>query len=61
MYDKKIAMEGKTMEALKEGDFIKKIRFSLPFMVDLSTQLNYYEIIDELYLDQDEMVNNIWN
>ena len=61
LYDKKIAMEGKTMEALKEETLLKRLGFSLPFMVDLSTQLNYYEIIDELYLDQDEMVNNIWN
>ena len=61
LYDKKIAMEGKTMEALKEETLLKRLGFSLPFMVDLSTQLNYYEIIDEIYLNQDEMVKKIWN
>ena len=61
LYNKKIAVEGPTMETLKEETLLKRLGFALPFMVDLSTQLNYYEIIDEIYLDQDEMVKKIWN
>ena len=61
LYNKKIAIEGPTMETLKEETLLKRLGFALPFMVDLSTQLNYYEIIDEIYLDQDEMVKKIWN
>lgn len=61
LYDKKIAMEGETLATLKEERLLKRTGFGLPFMVDLSTQLNYYEIIDDMYLDQDEMVKKIWN
>ena len=61
LYNKKIAMEGETFATLKEERLLKRIGFSLPFMVDLSTQLNYYEIIDDFYLDQEEMLKMIWN
>lgn len=61
LYNKKIAMEGETMATLKEEKLLNRIGFNLPFFVDLSTQLNYYEVIDGIYLSQDELVKKIWN
>ena len=61
LYDHKIAMEGETIACLKEEQLLKRLGFNLPFMIDLSIQLNYYDIIDDIYLNQDEMVDKIWN
>lgn len=61
LYDKKVAMEGDTLSTMKEERLLKRVGFNLPFMIDLSTQLNYYEIIDDIYLNKDEMVKKIWN
>jgi putative ABC transport system ATP-binding protein len=61
LYNHKVAMEGETIACLKEEQILKRLGFNLPFMIDLSIQLNYYEIIDDIYLDQDEMVSKIWN
>ena len=33
----------------------------LPFVVDLSQNLNLYNIIEKLYMDKDKLVNKIWN
>ena len=29
-------------------------------MYDLSLQLNYYEVLDDIEIDKDEMVKKIW-
>ena len=33
---------------------------NLPFMADLSLKLQYYEIIDKIILDKNDLVNEIW-
>ena len=61
IYNKKIAMEGDILSCLKEERLIKRLGFKLPFMFDLSLQLNYYEVLDNIYLDKDKMIDKIWN
>jgi len=61
LYHGKIAMEGDIISCLKEERLLKRLGFKLPFMYDLSLQLNYYEVIDGIYLDEDEMISKIWN
>ena len=61
LYEGKIAMEGETLSCLREEKLLKRLGFNLPFMVDLSTQLMYYDILDKVYLDEKEMVDAIWN
>lgn len=57
--DKKVIIKGKTKKVLEE---IKQIeQFGLPFIVDLSNKLKYYEVIDKLILKKDEMVDAIWD
>ena len=55
-----IILEGKPLEVLQEDSLLNKIGLRLPFMVDLSLKLKYYDLIDEIELDMDRMVNLLW-
>jgi len=59
--DGEIAMEGETLSILKEDVRLKKMGLELPFMVDLSLMLEFYEILDDVYLDMEELVKKLWN
>lgn len=60
IYNGKIAMEGEIQSCLKEEKLIKRMGYKLPFMYDLSLQLNYYNVLDDIYLDYKSMENAIW-
>lgn len=60
IYKGKIAMEGEVLSCLKEEKLIKRLGYKLPFMYDLSLQLNYYDVLDDIYLDYKAMENAIW-
>ncbi len=49
-----------TMEVLKEDSLLNKIGLTLPFMVDLSLKLKYYDLIDDVELDMNRMVDKLW-
>lgn len=62
VYDNEnIALEGKKDDVLKEEKILKKLGYGLPFVVDLSTQLTYYNIFSKVYDDMDELVGELWN
>lgn len=56
-----IILEGVKDIVLKEEKTLKKLGYGLPFVVDLSTQLIYYDIFDRVYYDMDELVRALWN
>jgi energy-coupling factor transport system ATP-binding protein len=56
----KKVIEGKTLEVLKEDKILTKLGLELPFMVDLSIKLKFYNLIDDIILDMDDMIKNIW-
>ena len=56
----KIVVEGKPLVVLKEDTLLNRLGFSLPFMVDLSYKLEFYELLKETELDMDRMVNTLW-
>ena len=60
LYNKEIAMEGKTIECLKEEKLLRRLGFNLPFMIDLSIQLGYYGLLDRIITDNKEMIKEIW-
>lgn len=60
LYNGKIAMEGNVVSCLKEEKLLKRLGFKLPFIYDLSLQLNYYEVIDDIYLDYKSLEEAIW-
>ncbi len=62
VFDKdKIVMEGKKESVLKEEKILKRLGYSLPFVVDLSLQLNYYNILDKIYFNIESLVHDLWN
>lgn len=55
-----VVLSGETFDILKEDSTLNKIGLSLPFMVDLSLKLKYYGLIDDIILDMNRMVDNLW-
>lgn len=55
-----IVLSGKPLEVLKEDSMLAKMGLSLPFMVDLSLKLKYYDLLEEIELDMDRLVNTLW-
>jgi len=56
----KVAIEGPTKKVITEEKILKKLGFDLPFVVDLSLQLNYYNVTDHVYFDIDKLVKDLW-
>ena len=60
LYKGNIAMEGEVLSCLKEEKLIKRLGFKLPFMYDLSLQLNYYDVLDDIYITNKDLESAIW-
>ena len=58
--NKKIVFQGPIKTAFDNDKIFTKNELSLPFMADLSLKLQYYELLDKIILDMDEMVDNVW-
>ena len=58
--NKCIAIEGKTDLVLKEEKVMKVLGFSLPFVVNLSTQLKYYGLLNSICYSKEEMERELW-
>ncbi len=56
----KIVLKGVPLDVLQEDSLLNKMGLSLPFMVDLSLKLKYYELLDRMELDMDRMVDILW-
>ena len=61
IYNGLIALEGDTLLCLKEEKIIRRLGFNLPFIYDLSLQLKYYNVIDDICLDERSLIDKIWN
>lgn len=61
LYEGSVVMEGEIMSCLREEKLLKRLGFNLPFMIDLSTQLMYYNVLNKICFDEKEMVDAIWN
>lgn len=58
--DGKIMVEGSPLLVMQEEKILNQIGLELPFMVDLSLKLQFYEVFDHMELDMDRMVNTLW-
>lgn len=56
-----ILIEGKTLAVLKESKLLQRLGFNLPFAVQISQLLNDYDILDNIYTSNEELVEKIWN
>lgn len=55
-----LIMEGPKDMILKEEKELKRRGFGLPFAVDLSIQLNYYDVLDKVYYDIPSLMEVLW-
>ena len=55
-----IIMEGIPELILKEDRILNRVGLELPFMVDLSLKLEFYELTEGLTYNLDRMVNKLW-
>ena len=60
LYDGISAIDGKTIDVFKEEKIIKRLGLELPFMIDLSIQLQLYGLINRVYLNKETMVKKLW-
>lgn len=60
LYQGMSAIDGPVFNVLSNEKIIKRLGFSLPFMIDLSIQLKLYELIDKIYLDKEMLVKALW-
>lgn len=56
----KVLLQGSNEEVLNNEDILNKMGLKLPFMVDLSLKLQFYDLVDEIILDMKKMVDNLW-
>lgn len=49
-----------TKEELYNTTLLRKIGYDLPFILDLSNKLKYYNVIDKIYLNISKLVNTLW-
>ena len=57
---KGIVLEGNPKDVLNKDNIMNKNGIELPFMYDLSIKLRDYNLIDEIILDQDRMIDELW-
>lgn len=60
IHEEKVIMEGKSKLVLQEEKILKKLGFNLPFIVELSNSLKYYQLVDKTYFDSLELVEDLW-
>lgn len=60
LYEDGIAFEGEMTQVIKEEKLFKRLGMTLPFIVDLSLQLSYYELVDRIYFNQEELADDLW-
>lgn len=55
-----LILKGPKSLVLKEEKIFNDLGLELPFMASLSIKLQYYNLVDDLVFDMNEMVNKIW-
>lgn len=62
VYDNEdLVLEGNMESVLKEEKILKRLGFGLPFTVDLSIQLGFYDVLDKVYYNVQDLVEALWN
>ena len=53
-------MEGNFDSIIKQDNELAKLGLEIPIMIDLSRKLQFYNLVDTIYYDVDEVVNRLW-
>ena len=60
MSENRVELEGKPIEVLEKDNIVNKLDLDLPFMVDLSSKLRDYSLIEKIIIDKEELINTLW-
>ncbi|MGN0974027.1 MAG: ATP-binding cassette domain-containing protein [Bacilli bacterium] len=60
LHNGNVAIEGVTSLVLTKDSLLLKLGIELPFIVDLSLKLKFYEIINKIYLTEEDLVSSLW-
>ncbi len=55
-----LILSGPAIAVFEKDSIINKLGLELPFMVDLSLKLKYYNLNDAIELEMNRMVDNLW-
>lgn len=58
--NKTIIINDKKEEILPKEKLLKKLNLNIPFIVDVSLKLKYYDLINKVEWDIDKLVNKLW-
>ena len=59
--DGKILLDDKPDTILEHDNELAKIGVNIPTMIDLSMKLKFYNLVDKVYLNTDEVVDKLWD
>lgn len=55
-----VIAHGASDKIILEEKLLKRLGFTLPFMIDLSLQLKNYKLVNSIYLDKKLMIDKLW-
>ena len=58
--DKKVVLKGSSKKVLTCESEINDLGFKLPFIIELSNRLKFYDLIDKDYYDMKLLVDELW-
>ena len=59
--DGSIKYSGKLEDILKHDNTLTKLGIEIPIMMDMSLKLQFYNLLDRVILNPEEMVDELWN
>ena len=59
--NKSIILEGIPKTVLEKDNILNKNGIELPFIIDLSVKLKDYNLVDNIYYDDESLINDLWN
>lgn len=60
LVDKKLVFNKKTKEVIKDNKLFEDNNLRLPFLLDITNKLKYYDLIEEEVSGIDELVDKLW-
>ena len=58
--DGKILLKGSKRKVFENETFFENYDLELPFVVNLSNKLKFYDLVDKVYFDEAKLVDDLW-
>ncbi len=60
LYEGKIECQDSYQNIIMRDNELSKMGFKVPLMIDLSRKLQFYNLVDKIYYDEDEVIDKLW-